>query len=77
MTPYVRLIAVSFGLLVIDYTVVYPTLADMTRQLQQARPANFQSYHHASMYINSALFATSLVASVLANIVCSRAEVSA
>ena len=49
------LFAGALLLMVVDFVWVYGPLVEMLRTTEAARPANFQTYHKASMYINTVI----------------------
>ena len=48
------LVIIVFVMMVIDYVWVYRPLAVMNAAVTEARPASFEAYHNASMYMNAA-----------------------
>ncbi|HSG70419.1 MAG TPA: hypothetical protein VLA12_08385 [Planctomycetaceae bacterium] len=63
MKVFFALTIVALLMMVADYFWIYSALVSMLAL--SARPANFHSYHKASMYINSASLALVLVSSLL------------
>ncbi len=59
------LLGLSLAFITADYLWIFSPLLEMTTNVQEARPANFQTYHRLSMGINSACLVTSLAASIV------------
>ncbi len=56
------LVVICLLLMVVDYFWIYATLREMTSDPRAARPAEFVTYHEASMQINSLEMLLALVA---------------
>ena len=63
MHLYQALLVLALAAIAADYAFIYPSLAQMTSLAEAARPANFQDYHSASVYVNGAQLACCLLAS--------------
>ncbi len=61
----VGLLTVALLLMLADYIWIYGPIVSMIEIPQAARPANFQDYHKASMYINTADVGLCFVAALL------------
>lgn len=59
------LLTLALGLVVLDYLIIFRPLAAAIQPPGQARPSWFESYHHASMGINTAQIACCLAAALL------------
>lgn len=62
---YRVLLVLVLILMIVDYLAVYQPLENMLAEAEEARPANFQSYHLASQYLNAAHVGLSFLAAVL------------
>lgn len=65
MRLYQCLLAAALLAMVADYAFIYTPLAEMTAAAESARPANFATYHRASMYVNAAQLGLCFIASFI------------
>ncbi len=56
----------TLGLMIVDYFLIYRPLEEMVQLNDQAKPANFVSYHNVSKYINYGGSVCATLAAVLA-----------
>ncbi len=63
---YLGLLIAALVLLVADYFFVYSPLQRMTASVEQAKPASFEQYHTAEMWVNAGGFIIWFIASLVA-----------
>lgn len=59
------LLALALLAMIVDYVWVLQPMLDAVRNTDAARPANFQTYHYASMYMNTGHVSACFVAALL------------
>ena len=62
---YRFLLVLALGLMLVDYLAVYQPLERMLSASEEARPAEFETYHRASMYVNAGHVGLCVFASLL------------